>query len=63
MPIIFETPEGPVEMTVEAYVVPKMNTRFLLGNDFAAQFKLSIDRSDPKVTYLKLGNSGRQIEA
>ncbi|KAB5587726.1 hypothetical protein CTheo_8833 [Ceratobasidium theobromae] len=33
---------GPVKMLVKAYVVPKMNTPFILGTDFATQFQLSL---------------------
>jgi hypothetical protein len=62
LPILFETQEGLVEMTVEAYVVTKMNTPFILGNDFASQFKLSIIRKD-QTTQVVLGSSDRQIEA
>src|SRR6185295_11381752 len=31
LPLTFDTKEGPVQMTVEAYIVPKMNTPFILG--------------------------------
>ncbi len=37
IPLTFHTPEGPVDMTVEAYIVKGMNTPMLLGNDFADQ--------------------------
>lgn len=40
--ISFETSEGPVEMEVEAYVVKNMTSPFILGNDYADQFSLSI---------------------
>jgi hypothetical protein len=53
---------NPYKMTVEAYVVTKMNTPFILGNDFASHFKLSIIRKD-QTTQVVLGSSDRQIEA
>lgn len=53
------TPEGLVEMTVEPYIVKGMNTSFILGNDFADQYSLSILRNNEH-TYLLLGNSGRK---
>lgn len=48
IPLIFETEDGPVELPLEAYVVKGMNTDFILGNDFADQFLLSIIRKDGK---------------
>lgn len=53
------TPEGMVEMTVEPYIVKGMNTSFILGNDFADQYNLSILRKNDQ-TYLVLGDSGRK---
>ncbi|KLO04391.1 hypothetical protein SCHPADRAFT_840651, partial [Schizopora paradoxa] len=38
LPIFVDTHLGPVEMSVEAYVVNNMTTPFLLGNDFADQY-------------------------
>ncbi|KAB5587488.1 hypothetical protein CTheo_9073 [Ceratobasidium theobromae] len=60
IPLIFETPEGPVKMVVEAYVVPKMNTPFILGTDFATQYQLSLQR-DQSGTKIIFGESGRSI--
>ena len=45
LPLTFDTKDGPIEMTVEAYIVPKMNTPFILGTDFASQYKLSIQQT------------------
>ncbi|KAB5587835.1 hypothetical protein CTheo_8722 [Ceratobasidium theobromae] len=55
VPLIFETKQGPVKMVVEAYVVPKMNTPFILGTDFATQYQLSLKRD------LNFGETGRSI--
>ncbi|KAB5587577.1 hypothetical protein CTheo_8984 [Ceratobasidium theobromae] len=60
IPLIFETPQGPVKMVVEAYVVPKMNTPFILGTDFATQYQLSLQR-DQSGTKIIFGESGRSI--
>ena len=60
VPIYFDTPDGPVELLVEAYVVKGMTTPFILGNDFADQYALSILRSD-EGTHLVFGDSGRRI--
>ncbi|QRW06065.1 Retrovirus-related Pol polyprotein from transposon [Ceratobasidium sp. AG-Ba] len=60
--ITFITNEGNVVMTVEAYVVKGMNTPFILGNDFASQYQLSLVR-EPDGTFIHLGDSGRKIHA
>lgn len=59
VPLIFETDDGPVEMPLEAYVVKGMNAEFILGNDFADQFALSIIRRNGE-THLVFGDSGRR---
>jgi deoxyuridine 5'-triphosphate nucleotidohydrolase len=56
----FETPEGPVSMDIDAYIVKDMNAPLILGNDFADQYSLSILRENGS-TSLKLGDSGRTI--
>jgi hypothetical protein len=48
-------------MTVEAYIVPKMNAPFILGTDFASQFQLSLIR-DNLGTHIQFGNTGRSIK-
>lgn len=58
--LYFDSPKGPVAMPVEAYVVKGMNSDFILGNDFADQYQLSIIR-DNKGTQLLLGESKRSI--
>ncbi|KAG8794785.1 hypothetical protein FRC12_021708 [Ceratobasidium sp. 428] len=42
VPLLFDTPLGPVEMLVEAYIVNQMSTGFILGNDFGNQYQLSL---------------------
>jgi hypothetical protein len=43
-------------MNVEAYIIPKMAPSFILGNDFAEQYQLSILRSE-EGTKILFGNS------
>ena len=40
--LYFHTPDGPVKMNVEAYVVKGMSTPFILGNDFADQYSILV---------------------
>src|SRR5882672_1689227 len=42
--LYFHTPEGPVKINVEAYVVKGMSTPFILGNDFADQYSILVIR-------------------
>jgi hypothetical protein len=58
--LYFESPQGPIAMPIEAYVVKGMNAEFILGNDFADQYCLSILRSDSG-SELQFGNTGRTI--
>jgi hypothetical protein len=48
-------------MTVEAYIVPKMNAPFILGTDFASQCQLSLIR-DNQGTHIQFGDTGRSIK-
>src|SRR6266496_6701793 len=50
-----------VEINVEAYVVPDMNPSFILGNDYAVQYLLSLIR-DRDRSYIQLGRSKETIE-
>jgi hypothetical protein len=59
--LYFTTKEGPVKMTLEAYVVKGMNADFILGNDFADQYRLSLIR-DGKGTRLTFGETQRYVE-
>ncbi|QRV79983.1 ATP-dependent DNA helicase PIF1 [Ceratobasidium sp. AG-Ba] len=60
VPFTFETPQGQVEMLVDAYIVPDMTTGFLLGNDFSNQYQLSLIR-ESNHSYVKAGSSNQQI--
>ena len=59
--LIFRTPQGPVRMNVEAYVVKGMSAEFILGNDFADQYSISVIRDEGETT-LKFGKSGRSVK-
>ncbi|KAJ7077487.1 hypothetical protein C8R44DRAFT_911520, partial [Mycena epipterygia] len=59
--LFFHTNDGPVKLTVEAYVVDGMSTPFIPGNDFTDQYSISIVR-DEGDTYLRFGSSGRQLK-
>ncbi|GAB1527409.1 hypothetical protein RhiTH_010584 [Rhizoctonia solani] len=61
VPLVFETDKGPVCMMVEAYVVPNMNTPFILGTDFASQYQLSLVRNDDGTSII-FGDTGRSIQ-
>ena len=61
LPIYLDTDEGPIELKLEAYVVKNMISPFILGNDFADQFSISIIRNEDK-TFLEFGNSGRRTQ-
>jgi len=58
--IFFKTPAETISLKLEAYIVKEMNAPFILGNDFADQYSLSIIREN-RITYLKLGDSGHNI--
>ena len=60
--LIFPTLEGPVEISIEAYVVKGMSVPFILGNNFPSQYRLSLSREE-QGTFIILGNSGRKIQA
>jgi hypothetical protein len=59
--LYFYTEEGPVKARVEAYVVKGMTTPFLLGNDFADQYSISVIRNEG-TCMLGLGDSGRTLQ-
>jgi hypothetical protein len=62
MPLYFETEMGPVKFEIEAYIVKSMSTPFILGNDFADQYQLSVIREEGN-TFVEFGSSGRRIQA
>lgn len=57
IPIFFNTEKGPVNLEVEAYIVKGMSTPFILGNDFADQYQLSILRNEGN-TKVSFGETG-----
>ncbi len=59
--LFFDTAEGPVKLNVDAYVVNGMSTPFILGNDFADQYSISIIRRDGS-SYLSFGDSDREVK-
>ncbi|KAJ3007678.1 hypothetical protein NUW54_g3453 [Trametes sanguinea] len=59
--LFFDTPDGPVKMFVEAYVVKGMSTPFILGNDFAEQYSISLLRRGGETT-VQFGASGRELK-
>ena len=58
--LVFRTPEGPVQLNVEAYIVKETSVEFILGNDFADQYSISVIRDEGETT-LKFGRSGRSV--
>jgi hypothetical protein len=58
--LYFHTPEGLVKINIEAYVVKGMSTLFILGNDFADQYSISILCIDGG-TQPELGESGQRM--
>lgn len=59
--LTFETVEGSVKMQVEAYIIKGMKAPFILGNDFASQYKLSVNR-DFTPSRIIFGSTGRYVE-
>lgn len=59
--LYFSTENGPVKLLVEAYVVKGMTTPFILENDFADQYGLSLVCRDLK-SFIVFGTSGRETE-
>ncbi|THH19755.1 hypothetical protein EUX98_g8715 [Antrodiella citrinella] len=58
--LFFDTSTGPLKMNVEAYVVKGMTAPFILGNDFADQYAISIIRS-AEGTHLTFADSSRIV--
>ena len=61
LPLYFSTDQGPIQANVEAYVVKGMTTPLILGNDFADQYSLSIERKDGEST-LHFSDTGRSLK-
>src|ERR1700690_985845 len=59
--LYFHTPDGPVKINVEAYVVKGMSTPFILGNDFTDQYSISVIRKEGNC-FIEFGDSdGRML--
>ncbi len=59
--LFFDTPEGPIKMNVDVYIVDGMTAPFILGNDFADQYSISILQREG-ASYLSFGDTGHEIE-
>ncbi len=60
-PIFIDTDQGPVELSLDAYVVKGMTAPLLLGNDFADQYCISIIREEGS-THLYLENRADALQ-
>ncbi|RXW11656.1 hypothetical protein EST38_g14198, partial [Candolleomyces aberdarensis] len=60
--LLFKTRKDFIKISVEAYVVKGMTTDFLLGNDFAEQYDLSIERRNGN-SRLRFGDIEHYVEA
>ena len=58
--LYFHTPEGLIKIKVEAYVIKGMTTPLILGNDFADQYSLAVNRLEGR-TFLEFGDSRRSL--
>lgn len=58
--VFFDAPQGPVQLTLEAYVMKGMSTPFILGNNFQDQFSLFIVRAEA-TTETIFGDSGCRL--
>ncbi|KAG8726770.1 hypothetical protein FRC10_006778, partial [Ceratobasidium sp. 414] len=61
--LTFKTVDGLVKMPVEAYIVKGMKAPFILGNDFANQYRLTVSRGEEQGTKIVFGSTGRFVEA
>lgn len=59
--LIFDTNQGPVSLNVDAYIVKGMTMPFILGNDFADQYLISLVRRPEKIE-IHFGQSRRYSE-
>jgi hypothetical protein len=58
--LYFHTPDGPVKINVEAYVVKGMTSPFILENDFADQYSILVIRQEGGWN-LEFGDSGQRM--
>jgi hypothetical protein len=62
MPIYFKTDQGPIELSLDLYIIQGMNIPVIIGTDYQDQYLISINRSADGTT-VTFGNSGRTISA
>ncbi|KAF9011558.1 hypothetical protein BDZ89DRAFT_1047325 [Hymenopellis radicata] len=60
--LYFETNKGPVQVNVDAYIVKGMSSPFILGNDFADQYSLSIIRREDTGREVELMENGKTFQ-
>ena len=58
--LYFHTPDSPVKINVEAYVVKGMSTPLILGNDFADQYSISVIQQEGSC-YIEFRDSGQRM--
>ncbi|KAG8727100.1 hypothetical protein FRC10_006450 [Ceratobasidium sp. 414] len=61
--LTFKTVEGLVKMPVEPYIVKGMKAPFILGNDFANQYRVTVSRGEEQGTKIVFGNTSCFVEA
>ncbi|PBK98290.1 hypothetical protein ARMGADRAFT_920563, partial [Armillaria gallica] len=59
--LYFSTEGGPVKINVDTYMVKGMTAPFILGNDFADQYSLSIIQRLGE-SFLSFGDTGRELK-
>ncbi|PBK93494.1 hypothetical protein ARMGADRAFT_1030119 [Armillaria gallica] len=59
--LYFKTDQEPVKVNVDAYVVKGMTTPFILGNDFADQYSISVMQCKGE-SYLSFGDTERETK-
>ena len=58
--LYFHTSDGPVKINVKAYVVKGMSSPFILGNNFADQYWISVIQQE-RGCNLEFRDSGRRM--
>ena len=58
--LYFHSPDGPGKINVEAYVVKGMSTPFILGNNFADQYSISVIWQEG-FCFIEFGDSDRRM--
>ena len=58
--LYFHTPDGPVKINVEAYVVKGMGTSFILGNNFTDQYSILVIQQE-ETCFIEFGDSNQMM--